>query len=327
MPVLQPINAATVLDKTITSEMVGGVLNEVVAVIPTIIPVAITFIAIRKGISFVLGMLRSAYFFVYFYTICFLPRARGEGKPFPLIFMKGDFFMKKIYCVIFSVMLVVFTMIPVTAFAYTGAANADYRAIASDSGIAIADDMKYYVVYTEKGKTDYVYAVFSTQEIAATSYTMNGGVYYCLKPPTGTVITVVRYSYQNIYSNPTSLNEKFSFSTSYNMHGLNPYTGLRYETAGDSSAAKNPLVPAYSNYDFDNAGTTFQQTPSTPTTPGTEGETTPGAAVLGQTFKKTNLSQVLSELIAVLPILLPVLITFIAIRKGIKFILGTLRTA
>lgn len=60
MPVLQPINAATVLDKTITSEMVDGVLNEVVAVIPTIIPVAITFIAIRKGISFVLGMLRSA---------------------------------------------------------------------------------------------------------------------------------------------------------------------------------------------------------------------------------------------------------------------------
>lgn len=227
--------------------------------------------------------------------------------------------MKKIYCVIFSVMLVVFTMIPVTAFAYTGAANADYRAIASDSGIAIADDMKYYVVYTEKGKTDYVYAVFSTQEIAATSYTMNGGVYYCLKPPTGTVITVVRYSYQNIYSNPTSLNEKFSFSTSFDMHGLNPYTGLRYETAGDSSAAKNPLVPAYSNYDFDNAGTTFQQTPSTPTTP--------GAAVLGATMKKTNLSQVLSELIAVLPILVPVLISFIAIRKGLKFTLSQLRAA
>lgn len=233
--------------------------------------------------------------------------------------------MKKIYCVIFSVMLVVFTMIPVTAFAYTGASNADYRAIASDSGIAIADDMKYYVVYTEKGKTDYVYAVFSTQEIAATSYTMNSGVYYCLKPPTGTVITVVRYSYQNIYSNPTSLNENFSFSTSYNMHGLNPYTGLRYETAGDSSAAKNPLVPAYSNYDFDNAGETFTQTPST--VPGQTGTGTRPAAVLGATLKKTQLSAVLSELIAVLPILLPVLITFIAIRKGIKFILGTLRTA
>ena len=60
MPVIHSINAATVLDQTITSSMVGGVLNEVVAVIPTIIPVAISFIAICKGISFVLGMLRSA---------------------------------------------------------------------------------------------------------------------------------------------------------------------------------------------------------------------------------------------------------------------------
>lgn len=50
----------TVLDKTITGSMVQGVLNEVVAVVPTVIPVAISFIAIRKGISFVLGLLRSA---------------------------------------------------------------------------------------------------------------------------------------------------------------------------------------------------------------------------------------------------------------------------
>ena len=50
----------TVLDKTITGTMVQGVLNEVVALIPTVIPVAISFIAIRKGISFVLGLLRSA---------------------------------------------------------------------------------------------------------------------------------------------------------------------------------------------------------------------------------------------------------------------------
>lgn len=60
MPVLQPINAATVLDQTIKADMVNGVLDEVVAVIPTVIPVAITFIAIRKGISFVLRLLRSA---------------------------------------------------------------------------------------------------------------------------------------------------------------------------------------------------------------------------------------------------------------------------
>lgn len=60
MPQIQTVLADTVLDKTITSTMVNGVLDEVVAVIPIIVPVAISFIAIRKGISFVLGMLRSA---------------------------------------------------------------------------------------------------------------------------------------------------------------------------------------------------------------------------------------------------------------------------
>ena len=52
--------AGTVLDGILKPEMVNGVLAEVVALIPTVIPVAISFIAIRNGISFVLGLLRSA---------------------------------------------------------------------------------------------------------------------------------------------------------------------------------------------------------------------------------------------------------------------------
>lgn len=52
--------ATTVLTGVVTSGMVEGVLNEVVALLPTILPAAIGFIAIRKGLSFVLGMLRSA---------------------------------------------------------------------------------------------------------------------------------------------------------------------------------------------------------------------------------------------------------------------------
>lgn len=51
---------AAVLPETITSTMLQGVLDEVVGVIPTVLPVVITFMAIRKGISFVIGMLRSA---------------------------------------------------------------------------------------------------------------------------------------------------------------------------------------------------------------------------------------------------------------------------
>ena len=52
--------SATVLSALVTADMVGGVLDEVVALLPVILPAAIGFIAIRKGVSFVLGMLRSA---------------------------------------------------------------------------------------------------------------------------------------------------------------------------------------------------------------------------------------------------------------------------
>ena len=48
------------LASIVTSEMVGGVLDEVVGLLPVILPAAIGFIAIRKGVSFVLGMLRAA---------------------------------------------------------------------------------------------------------------------------------------------------------------------------------------------------------------------------------------------------------------------------
>ena len=51
---------ATVLSAIVTADMVGGVLDEVVGLLPVILPAAIGFIAIRKGVSFFLGMLRSA---------------------------------------------------------------------------------------------------------------------------------------------------------------------------------------------------------------------------------------------------------------------------
>lgn len=52
--------AASTLGTIVTADLVSGVLNEVIAVLPVVIPAAIGFIAIRKGISFVLGMLRAA---------------------------------------------------------------------------------------------------------------------------------------------------------------------------------------------------------------------------------------------------------------------------
>ena len=49
------------MSKTIvTNEMLSGVLDEVVGLLPVCIPVLITFIALRKGIAFVQSILHSA---------------------------------------------------------------------------------------------------------------------------------------------------------------------------------------------------------------------------------------------------------------------------
>lgn len=49
----------TTLSKFLNTSLVGGVLNEIISLLPVIIPVVIVFIAIRKGIRFVFSTLRS----------------------------------------------------------------------------------------------------------------------------------------------------------------------------------------------------------------------------------------------------------------------------
>lgn len=51
---------ASALQSAVTGANISGVLDEVIGLLPTVLPVMIGFIAIRKGISFVIGMLRSA---------------------------------------------------------------------------------------------------------------------------------------------------------------------------------------------------------------------------------------------------------------------------
>lgn len=48
------------LSKIVTSSMLSGVLTEITGMLPVIIPALIGFIAIRKGISFLIGTLRGA---------------------------------------------------------------------------------------------------------------------------------------------------------------------------------------------------------------------------------------------------------------------------
>ena len=51
---------ATTLSSVVNAGMLGGVLNEIVGLLPIVIPVLIGFIGLRKGISFVKNILHSA---------------------------------------------------------------------------------------------------------------------------------------------------------------------------------------------------------------------------------------------------------------------------
>lgn len=50
----------TGLADIVTAEMMSGVLDQIVSLLPVVIPVMIGFIGLRKGISFVQGILHSA---------------------------------------------------------------------------------------------------------------------------------------------------------------------------------------------------------------------------------------------------------------------------
>ena len=52
--------STSVLGEVVTEEMLGGVLNEILGILPICIPVMITFIALRKGIAFIQSILHSA---------------------------------------------------------------------------------------------------------------------------------------------------------------------------------------------------------------------------------------------------------------------------
>lgn len=58
MPILT--STATGLAGVVTADMLSGVLDEIVALLPVVLPVMIGFIGLRKGISFVQSVLHGA---------------------------------------------------------------------------------------------------------------------------------------------------------------------------------------------------------------------------------------------------------------------------
>lgn len=48
------------LETVVTAEMMSGVMDEIVGLLPVVIPVLVGFIALRKGVAFLRNILHSA---------------------------------------------------------------------------------------------------------------------------------------------------------------------------------------------------------------------------------------------------------------------------
>lgn len=60
MPETTVSSSVTHLSDIVTADMMTGVFNEIYGVLPVVIPAIVGYIAVRKGISFLIGALRKA---------------------------------------------------------------------------------------------------------------------------------------------------------------------------------------------------------------------------------------------------------------------------
>lgn len=218
---------------------------------------------------------------------------------------------KKLKVVICVVMTCVFILIPFSAFAITDDvsatkliqiakdANPDMYSIDSNHSTAIFEDNDNY----------YLIVVSRVVTYRCSSY---GSVFECVRPNDLRWFDFQKYTYPklNVYD------------VSYATVGCNPVVGRWFEFGYPTKFiySNQNVYGKWQGEDTDTSVIFFQQMNSIPTNP-------QNRVPLHTVISSTQLTGILSELIAVLPLLFPVLITFLAIRKGIVFCLQMLRTS
>lgn len=214
---------------------------------------------------------------------------------------------KKIKVVICVVMTCVFLLIPYSAFAYPDNPSAQtlYN-IANDTGKPIysgyqlicEDDTNYYFWTVESSNI----RPSSSSNSYPCNISMSGG-----GASVQISTTVYTYPKSNFYDVSVSENKQ-GFYYDYQLNKLSNVTKILYSnkdvtyTSGDTTTVFFPLMNSIPKYP-------------------------PGRVPVSTVISSIRLTDILNELIAMLPLLLPVLITFLAIRKGIAFCLQMLRTS
>lgn len=218
---------------------------------------------------------------------------------------------KKLKVVICIVMTCVFLLIPFSAFAKTDNVSASKLIqIAKDANPDIYTLDAYHTTNIFEDNNNYYLIVVSRDvSLICEGY---GSPFECVRPGTNS-FDYQKYIYPklNIYDvsfdthHCNAVAERwwtFGYPTKFIYSNKNVYQGRQGEVPNTDKIF-------------------FQKMNSIPSNPPSR------VPPLHTVISSIPLTGILSELIAMLPLLLPVLITFLAIRKGIAFCLQTLRAS
>ena len=217
----------------------------------------------------------------------------------------------KLKIAVCAIFVVIFSLLPMSVFAKTDNVSAsDLIRIAKDSNPDMYNiDSNHTAAIFEDNDNYYLVVVSRVVTYRCASY---GTVFECVRP-----FNLQNFDYQK-YTFP-KLN---CYDVTFQTVGCNPVVD-RYFSFGYPTNFIYANQNVYGKWQAENTDTSvifFQQMNSIP-------QGTSKRVPLNTTLSSIQLTGILDEVIALLPILFPVLITFIAIRKGIAFCLATLRTA
>ena len=184
-----------------------------------------------------------------------------------------------------------------------------------DNKVVLITFLNNYFLFGDNNKV-----LFSGYPFSDKSNFLFNGKYYSGADTLGVTVWGYEFDYDNFYSKPKKIEIKDIYNIvrqdypAYNLFRGYSLIESNYNIYQHSDSGDDVLV-------FPKGETNSPTLPDKPITSGSN--------ILSSTFN-TNLmksNNPLQEILTLLPLLLPVLISFLAIRKGIRFTLQTLRSA
>lgn len=211
----------------------------------------------------------------------------------------------------------------ISAYAYTGGPTDLNKAVSIVSSYYDISNYSVFVLSADKSGNTVLVCLHGDITLSSDSYLPNsvsftGNKYNDPGSETDWMSSgCFLFDSANCYSKPKD------YSKSVNEFTYCPYPNGWYSNGNTFSVVES----SHNIYNADTNELVFQQ--GTSVSPNPTPPTQSGSNILLPMFNSNSgmLNGVLQEIVKLLPILLPVLITFLAIRKGLKFCLQTLRSS